>query len=280
MPSGGHDILIKNDPSGVNFTIPVNPQSIKWDGELVTQIHDTKAGFHYQFIKYRRTNGMMNLMTGAARNKTFRLPGGKSKTVNDAYQYMMTFGAIIEYWMRRSVMDNVGPLQLIDNYNPDFPITMDIIFLRFPAFGPEALTTNYPIQLQFEIINDYVDKWDMSETDLDVLPPLARAADAVYITKAGDTVKSIAKKIYGTEDMAMLIKQIGANSSYIRSDGSLKPGMTLVIPYAPADKRYLFSGDAKSDKNQGVQEMASSQEFSNPIGSSFDSLIDSINPFG
>lgn len=272
MPNGVNDILIKNDVAGISFTLPVNPQSIKWDGEVVVNKQDTKAGYHYQFIKYRRTNGQMMIVTGAARNKTFKLPGDNSKTVNNAFDYMMTLGSIIEYWMKQSVNRKVGPLQLIDNYNPQFPVRMDILFTSFPGFGPEAAKTSYEIPLTFEILNDYVDNFDMSTVDVDVIPALARAKDVAYTTKEGDTVDKLAMKFYGNTDMGILIQQLAQNDPYIQKNGHIKPGVNIIIPYAPLDKETLYKPNESTTSGHSKNDQLSS-----PVAALFSTINDGLS---
>ncbi len=182
---GVGQIRLSNKAVGLSLVLPVNPESIKWQGQLVTQTNDTKAGYHYQFIKYRRTSGSISFNTGSGRNRSFG-PGIDKQfggPTEDAYDYLMRLGWIFETWMKSTVVQNSGPLRLTDHTIPTHPIDLDIIVQTFPSFGPEAAKTSYDVQISFDIINDYQDKYDMSSVKRDIMPPLGRAADTAYTTK-------------------------------------------------------------------------------------------------
>ncbi len=248
--SGAHDILIMNKKAGIYFTIPVNPNSIKWDGELVTQVQDVKSGYHYQFIKYRRTAGSLRINTGAAKNIYFanewftRVRGKPTGNCRDAHDYMMRLGTIVEYWMLGAVQSNVGPMTMTDNFNEAQPISFKILFNGYPQFGLEAGRTSFQIQLSFEIVENYEDKYDQSSLSVDVLPPLARAKDILYtVSGANETVETIAKKFYGDTKYAVLLRQIQRNNPYITSDGKIKKGSQIIIPYFPLSREYKTPSD-------------------------------------
>jgi phage tail protein X len=262
---GNRKVTLSNQKAGLYLEIPVNPESIKWDGELVMNKHDTKAGFHYQFIKYRRTNGRMNFSTGSGRGTTFgkdiddAFGGGPTQT---AYEYLMRFGWVIEQWMKKAVIANVGPLRLTDHFaglvdslGKSRPLTLDVVPSSFPGFGPQAGQTSYSIAMSFDILGDYVDQYDMSQVKVDVNPALGRAQDAVYVASANDTVDKIAKKYYGDAAMGVLIRQISQNDRYIDKDGNIKAGARLVIPYAPIPREYRTFGQVGETRYNTSEEL-------------------------
>ena len=70
---GTGTVFLTNLRAGVQVTLPVNPSKIKWQGQLVMDTHDTRAGYHYQFKKYRRTSGRLGIETGLGKGYSFGL---------------------------------------------------------------------------------------------------------------------------------------------------------------------------------------------------------------
>ncbi len=273
---GVSNFTLVNKKAGVQLSIPVNPTSVKWDGQMVVQTSDTKAGYHHQFIKYRKTNGRMTLNTGAAKNRKFTMPDGTTVSTgtgpDSAYWYLHYLGTIFEAWMKKAVQDNVGPLRLTDTYAAAHglpPIVMDILPTTFPGFGPDAGAMSYSVPITFEIVNDYVDKYDMSRMRIDIAPALNQTEDIAYVSKPGDTIPKVAMAFYGNEDMGILINQIGVNDPYINADGTITPGSNLVIPYAPVPKGYGVSSPTGEEEDLSAPIGTFLEGFGSGIGNFF-----------
>ncbi len=286
VADGKHQVTIYNKKAGLYLPLPINPIDLKWDGELVMNVHDTKAGYHYQFIKYRRTQGRMRLTTGSGRGISFgekvdsQFGGGRTR---NAYHYLMRLGWVWEQWAKKAVTENVGPLRLVDQYagqveglGASRPIVFDIIPRGFPGFGPEAGKQSYEVTLQFEILNDYIDNYDMAQIKVDVMPALGRAKDVVYTAKAGETAGSLAKKFYGDASLSILIKQVGANDKYIDKDGKLTPGATILIPYAPIPREYRGFGSGTGTGNTALETEPNEGDLSKVIADVFGAIQDAF----
>ena len=68
-------------------------------------------------------------------------------------------------------------------------------------------------------------------------PPLAQT----YRVREGDSLRSIARRVYGAEHEAQYRRIYAANRDRIRSEGTVYPGQVLMIPPLPIQRR--ASGD-------------------------------------
>ncbi len=253
--TGTHDVRFRCPgwPT-LDFALPVNPERITWQGQMVMQTHDTRAGRHHQFIKYLRTGGVIGINTGWAKGRNLMngwFGGGPCVGPTD---YAMRLGGIIERWAKKAVTDNIGPIRMSDPKVLNHPIVMDIVFVGFPEFGQIAATTSKQLQIRFEVVEDHADKWEVSKVGTDPLPALSRARDVAYTAKAGDTVDSLAKRFYGSKELGVMISQIGANDPYIDNDGRIRPGATILIPYHPMPPEYKNLAAARSNETKADME--------------------------
>ena len=101
-------------------------------------------------------------------------------------------------------------------------------------------------------------------------PPLART----YRVREGDTLRSIARRAYGSEYEEQYRRIYAANRDRLRSEGTVYPGQVLVIPPLPAqtqrtttedDRRYremtLDEAEEHFDVTEGGSESRSAQRY-------------------
>ncbi len=109
------------------------------------------------------------MISGAAIGMPFantlvsNITGRKYRDCVDAHDYLQRIGYLIEYYSKEAAARVIGPMHISDNAIPNHPIDMDVIPSGFPSFGINAATTSYQINLQFEILDDYVGKYDVSQ---------------------------------------------------------------------------------------------------------------------
>ncbi len=155
-----------------------------------------------------------------------------------AYVYLRELGHVVEKWMKSSIEDRCGPLMLIDRNIPEYPIRLAIVIPNYPRFGPKASTNRYQFTLNFDVATDYTDNFNMTDLKTDVLPALGRAKATVVKSRQGDTFKKIAERVWGVRGH-YLVNLIRSSNPGIEHNGKIRPGSTVVVPYAPLPTDYV-----------------------------------------